>query len=75
MPNTSTFRVAAVIGTLALSGCSSDEPTAVAAPPEPAACITGLSSSATCYAGTQLSGAKYQIAIPTNWNGIFLRSA
>ena len=72
MPDTSMLGVAPVIGMLALIGCGSDEPTAVAAPPEPAACITGLSSAATCYAGTQLSGAKYQIAIPTNWNGILV---
>ena len=51
-----------------LAACS-DEPTAVAPPPKPATCITGLSSAATCYAGTQLSGATYQIAVPTNWNG------
>ncbi len=60
----------AVIG-VAVAGCS-DDPTAVADPPVPAPCITGLSAAATCYAGTQLSGATYQIAVPSNWNGLLV---
>ena len=63
--------LAATMSAVALSACS-DDPTAVADPPKPATCITGLSSAATCYAGTQLSGATYQIAVPTNWNGILI---
>jgi pimeloyl-ACP methyl ester carboxylesterase len=54
----------------AIAAACSDEPTAVAAPPQASTCITGLSGAATCYAGTQLSGATYQIAMPTNWNGV-----
>jgi pimeloyl-ACP methyl ester carboxylesterase len=57
--------------TLSVTACS-DEPTAVADPPQPATCITGLSSAATCYAGTSLTGARYQIAVPTNWNGVLV---
>ena len=63
--------VLTAVFTFGASACS-DEPTAVAAPPQPSTCITGLSSAATCYAGTQLSGATYQIAVPTNWNGILV---
>jgi pimeloyl-ACP methyl ester carboxylesterase len=59
------------IAVASLAGCS-DDPTAVAPPPAVATCITGLSSAATCYAGEQLSGATYQIAFPTNWNGILI---
>jgi pimeloyl-ACP methyl ester carboxylesterase len=62
----------AAFGALALAGCGADEPTAVAPPPTQATCITGLSPQATCYTGTQLSGASYQIAVPTNWNGILI---
>ena len=57
---------------LALGACGTDDPTAVAPPPTASTCITGLSAAATCYAGTQLSGATYQIAMPTNWNGILV---
>jgi pimeloyl-ACP methyl ester carboxylesterase len=60
----------AALGTLALAGCGTDE--ATAPPPTAATCITGLSAQATCYGGTQLSGASYQIAVPTNWNGILV---
>ena len=66
-----TIRTLLAVGALVLSACS-DEPTAVAPPPQPSTCITGLSSAATCYAGQQLSGASYQIAVPTNWNGILV---
>ena len=69
-PRRATTIVVAVSASL-LTACG-DEPTAVAPPPKPATCITGLSSAATCYAGTQLSGATYQIAVPTNWNGILV---
>ena len=62
---------ASLVSAAGLTGCS-DDPTAVAPPPQPATCITGLSSAATCYSGQQLSGATYQIAVPTNWNGVLV---
>jgi pimeloyl-ACP methyl ester carboxylesterase len=61
-----------VLAALVIVACDTDGPTAAAPPPTAATCITGLSPQATCYAGTQLSGASYQIAIPTNWNGILV---
>lgn len=67
-------RLGLVIVVLGVVGCS-NEPTAVASPPSQTSCITGLSAQATCYSGTQLSGASYQIALPTNWNGILVMVA
>jgi pimeloyl-ACP methyl ester carboxylesterase len=64
--------VTTLIVVVSLTTACSDAPTAVADPPQPSTCITGLSSAATCYSGTQLSGATYQIAVPANWNGVLV---
>jgi len=65
------WREAVAATALVLAGCS-DEPTAVAPPPQSTTCPTTVSAQATCYAGQGLSGASYLIGVPTNWNGILV---
>ena len=61
----------AALGLAVLVACS-DEPTAVAPPPQPTTCPPTVAASVTCYAGQGLSGAPYIIGVPPNWNGVLV---
>ncbi len=72
MTNHTIPRICATIPLFFFGACSDEATAPLAPPPTPSTCITGLSAQATCYSGTQLSGATYQIAMSPNWNGILV---